>query len=157
VRKMISVSTFLKENNSFVPIESDHLCIQDDDYIEGALVLCVDGEELIGLDCYDYIDELLSYIITGIDDLLDGKEFFTYFPDQPLGLKFSPKSAGYFLFELTSSKEHKKKLIETKGFVDAMFHAMDIFFTRLKKEIDPDECEFELSRVEILKKKADEL
>lgn len=84
---MNSVVTFLKTNSGFQSIDDYLGRIPDINYIEGAIVLKINNCEIIGLEQWDLVDQLWAYLLDGIERIDSGREFKTFFPDQPLLLE----------------------------------------------------------------------
>lgn len=59
--------------------------------VEGAIYLTCDGIEIMGEQECDLVDHLFAYVADGLDAMLRGEEFTTFFPDQPLRLSISTK------------------------------------------------------------------
>ena len=59
--------------------------------IEGALYLACDGIEIMGEQEWDFLDQLFAYLTDGLDTMLRGEDFATFFPDQPLRLSITTK------------------------------------------------------------------
>ena len=82
----IEVNTYLKNGDDFIPFQDFNYPIKDYEYIEGAIELIINGRELLSKSMWDYVDILWAYIIDGLKQLSEGKDFSTNFPDQPLGI-----------------------------------------------------------------------
>ncbi len=85
---MIEIKTLFRIKNDFVPIEEFSGSFNDIDYIEGAISLSINNVTILSLNTWDYVDQLWAYIINGLEDIILGKNYFTYLPDQPIGLSF---------------------------------------------------------------------
>ena len=59
--------------------------------IEGAIYWRCDGVEIMGEQECDLVDHLFAYVTDGLDAMLRGEEFATFFPDQPLRLSITTK------------------------------------------------------------------
>lgn len=84
---MIFVQSYLKNKDNFIVYDEFDSKVDDSDYIQGAIELKINGVEIINKSMFDYIDQLWAYIADGLVDVSQRKEFYTYFPDQPI--KFS--------------------------------------------------------------------
>lgn len=87
---MFSVRSFLKENDQFIPVIDFTGAIEDPDYIEGAIEIQLNEKFLLDCSSWDYIDQLWAYFVDGLVEVANGKEFLTYFPDQPIEVLFQP-------------------------------------------------------------------
>ncbi|WP_205877920.1 hypothetical protein [Mycobacterium camsae] len=88
---MISIRSYLcnKRGEEFHEIcnGSDYL-VQDDNYIDGAIELTINGVSIVDRTMWDTIDDLWAYIANMIDDLCKFGRAQTLFPDQPIKLSF---------------------------------------------------------------------
>lgn len=85
---MLSVKSFLRKNDNFVPVSDFIGGIPDSDYIEGAIEILVQQKGLLTLEDWDYVDQLWCYFVGGLFEVVEGKEFETYLPEQPLKVVF---------------------------------------------------------------------
>lgn len=147
---MIKVTSYLKENDSFLPIEEFSGEIVDTDYIEGAIFLVVNGKPVLTLQHWDYVDQLWAYIIDGLESISKNEDFETYFPDQPLELKFNNVNFNRVKIVLDGTEIVS---INKKEFVTSIKRASIHFFKELTK-ILPKESEYYsqfIKRVEAIK------
>jgi hypothetical protein len=104
----------------------------DKDYIEGALVIELYGSEIIGLDYYDLIDQLLVYYIEALNNLrLKGTAEFS-FPDQPL--KVSIKDLRNGKVELRVGE--KSINADKREFTDKLLRTSKVFFEHLENNFE---------------------
>jgi len=87
---MVTVKSFLKAGEDLVPVEEFSGPIADEYYIEGAIELSVDNRPILTRAMVDYVDQLWAYLTTGLDDVVAGREFSTYYPDMPLQIVLQP-------------------------------------------------------------------
>ncbi len=73
--------------HTFIPIEDFHDRLPRF-YVEGAVVLTVDGRILLDEGQWDLIDQLWCYLVEGIELLARGEDFETFFPDDPAWIRF---------------------------------------------------------------------
>ncbi|GGX68653.1 hypothetical protein [Streptomyces hiroshimensis] len=91
---MLTVATSLRSSNgSFASLDQMESPVPDPDYIEGALVVTVDGVEILSREHWDYVDQLWSYVVSMLEGLKESDSVATGFPDQPIEFKFSRKGA----------------------------------------------------------------
>ncbi|AMO46700.1 Hypothetical protein AKI40_0272 [Enterobacter sp. FY-07] len=87
---MIEVQSFIKSEQGFVDVFAFEGTITDPDYIDGALLLRINGVELINQAMWDYVDQLWAYFTSGLLALAEENAFETCFPDQPITVRFTP-------------------------------------------------------------------
>ncbi len=129
---VITVHSYLRQNDAFVSLESFKGKLPDVDYIEGAIELTVSGKRLITTEMWDYVDQLWAYLLEGIDRLKNGEAFTTYFPDQPIEVTFLPVSGNRV--EVSVVADTPNSIVTDKdNFVAAIEFAAKLFFTELAK------------------------
>jgi hypothetical protein len=84
------VWTFIRQDDEFVEL-SEARPVAKQDYVEGAIVLEIDGEAVLDVDTWDDVNWLWSFLVDAIDGVRAGKAHTLRFPDQPLEVKFLPK------------------------------------------------------------------
>lgn len=90
---MVEVETYIKLNDNFIKLsEFNNILPEEDNYVDGAIVLNVNGKEVLTFQHYDYIFLLWGFIVDGISktNLID--EAIIGFPDQPSEIKFIPSA-----------------------------------------------------------------
>ncbi|NTX19954.1 hypothetical protein [Burkholderia cepacia] len=127
---MISSKTYLKIKNKFVDFHAFDGEIQDPNYIEGAIELSVGGVVLLDKSMWDCVDQLWAYLTEGLVCVSRGKEFKTYFPDQPIEIKFDIRGGGV-VFSVTVH-EIIKVVVDRFEFVSEMKRFAIEFFEDLK-------------------------
>ena len=72
---MITVETYIKHKNHFVKIkpDTDSELVTNRFYVEGAIVIKYFTQEILGLAQWDYVDQLWSYFIDALDEMVGGK------------------------------------------------------------------------------------
>jgi len=86
---MIFVQSYLKYKDNFIVYDEFDSKVDDSDYIQGAIELKINDVEIINKSMFDYIDQLWAYIADGLVDVSQRKDFYTYFPDQPIKLSIN--------------------------------------------------------------------
>lgn len=129
---MISVKTYIKNNNEFVEFSHYTEAFKDSFYIEGAIELTINGVVIFDKEMWDYIDQLWSYIADGIICIQDNHPFETYFPDQPIKVSFMPIKEGVSV-SVTCDEEMKVKVAK-KEFVNEISKHVIAFFDYLRKK-----------------------
>ncbi|MCU5331996.1 hypothetical protein [Bacillus wiedmannii] len=157
---MISVKSYIKNDKiitSLDNIESNFLeyfihfddakCLElviDLDDMEGAIVINYCGNTILGFKEWDMIDQLWSYFINVIEELLENKNDVSfYFPDQPLEIKMQVISQEQILLSIAEEKTcfNKDELLLT------LLKGAENFFDILKE--CPDEYLVEQSNNEL--------
>ncbi|WP_331752110.1 hypothetical protein [Streptomyces sp. NBC_00829] len=134
---MVEIETFMKGvDGSFVQVEACHTPPPDLDYIEGAIRLSVDGLEIIGIEEWDYVDQLWCYIAEMVARLRSSGYAETYFPDQPIKLVFQA-AGSRVLMTAKIGKEVKKANASSTDLLDALKMAGLSFFEKMS-ELAPD-------------------
>jgi len=148
---MINAESFLYIDKKFISIKEFNGVLPDWDYIDGAIRLEINGQEIISLEMWDLIDQLWSYLINGIIEIEEGKkEFSATFPDQPL--PFSYKVNGPFI---KITVDENKTAVNYKEFVSAIVYYSKEFFKELLR-IEPSLCnknQYYLEHLDLLEKK----
>ncbi|WP_124862835.1 hypothetical protein [Burkholderia anthina] len=129
---MISSKTYLKVKKKFVDFHEFDGKIQDPDYIEGAIELSIDGVVLFDKSMWDCVDQLWAYLAEGLVSVSRGEEFETYFPDQPIEIKFSVHGNSV-IFSVTVS-ETVKVVVDRFEFISEMKRFAIEFFEDLKNK-----------------------
>lgn len=126
---MIEVLSYLKVNNDFINVFDFAGCVKDDDYIEGAISLCVNYVELINIEMWDYIDQLWAYILDGLESIRKNIDFECSFPDQPISVSFVSNKENV-LVSIKGANE-KKVSIDKKELINFLALHIEQFFIRL--------------------------
>ncbi|MEU3464448.1 hypothetical protein ABZ721_31405 [Streptomyces sp. NPDC006733] len=142
---MVEVETFLRSaDGEFVRVEESRIPPLDNDYIEGAIRLVINGLEVIGIEEWDYVDQLWCYIAEMVTKMQSSGYAETYFPDQPI--KLSLQAAGSrVLVTAKSGEEIKVASTSSVEFVDAIKAAGVVFFSEMS-ELVPDNSYAEAQR-----------
>ncbi|WP_155634049.1 hypothetical protein [Burkholderia cepacia] len=127
---MISSKTYIKIKGKFVDFNEFGGKIQDPNYIEGAIELSVDGVALLDKSMWDCVDQLWAYLTEGLVCVSRGKGFKTYFPDQPIEIKFDVHG-GSVVFSVTVY-ETVKVVVDRFEFIFEMKRFAIEFFENLK-------------------------
>lgn len=143
---MLKVKTYIKNNKIITNLTNineiyyeyfvcctDENClsvVEDFDYLEGAIIISIDGATIMDFSYWDLVDQLWTYLIDSFDSLLMGeKQIEFYFPDQPISVKIENISQA--LLSLTI--EEKKYHVNRKEFFKEMLKNAEIFFEILSK------------------------
>jgi hypothetical protein len=121
---MIEISTYLKHGEEFIPVEKFAGPLPDEDYIEGAIELSINGRSLLTREDWDCVDQLWAYLVDGLASIQIGKPFKTYFPDQPIEVSFTPE---------VRSERVKVQVTINKNRVDASA-GLSVFIMEMARE-----------------------
>jgi hypothetical protein len=130
---MIDIHSLMKVADNLVPIEEFEGPIPDEDYIEGAIELTVDHKPILRREMIDYVDQLWSYLVNGLGEVVAGREFSTGYPDMPIDIVLQPQ--GDHVRIALSSKSRKwdaAASVTLNELLDAMVPAGILFFERLR-------------------------
>jgi len=116
---VIEVRSYLVQQGALVSLGSFAGPIADEDYVEGALELSIDRHPLLTRDMVDYIDQLWSYLIDGIEEIAAGREWSTYYPDTAIKITLRPTGQ-----RVTVVVERKKGVTEATTTVTELRRAL---------------------------------
>ncbi|RFS84112.1 hypothetical protein D0T12_18300 [Actinomadura spongiicola] len=92
----VEIETYLRGRDGvFTRIAEYDAPIRDPDYVEGAIRMSIDGQEIVGVAEWDDVNWLWPFLATMAADLADSERVATSYPSQPIGLSFTRK--GTFL------------------------------------------------------------
>jgi len=147
--KNIIIETYIKQDDTYVSIFDFNGDIADSDYIEGALVLSINGVGLIDQTMYDYIEELWCYLVEGLSLIYEGGDFSCFFPDQPIEVKFIYLDR--VVRVIVNCHEEVKVDVDREYFLMSMSSHARAFFNRLM-EIEPSSKESSVRVISCLDK-----
>ena len=125
----VLVKSYFKIDNEFVPIHEFTREFSDKNYVDGAITIAVDGQEILTFKHWDLVDQLWCYIAEGLGKVTKGQVFETYFPDQPLLLRFEMVSPRC----MRVTVGHDSYDVDAKAFIFAMKRGAKEFFARMKE------------------------
>lgn len=127
--------------NYFTPLGNGEVLddVEDFNYVEGAIILKINNVSMLGFQHWDLVDQLWVYLITSVEQLIDGKQYFSfYFPDQPL--KFEIKAISSTL--LLVSVDGKTCIVDRNEFFTQILEDARHFFFVLKGVSDTQQKQF---------------
>lgn len=141
-KSTIHISTFLRlHTGALVPIADHSKCVDDEDYIEGALEIQVNKKIVIPRKYWDYIDQLWSYFVNALIGIHEGQDSFEIsYPDQPIIIcitRLSGKSAK-ILFKGGLDKIEEE--VDWELLVESIIISGLSFFEKMK-ELNPGKAE----------------
>jgi hypothetical protein len=123
-----NVWTFLRQDGEFVEL-AEARPVARQDYVEGAIVLEIDGEPVLDVDTWDDVNWLWSFLVDAIEDVRVGKAHTLRFPDQPLELRFLPRPGkGAWVRVEVSTKPPRGRSVEREKLVAAFKGAAIEYF-----------------------------
>ena len=134
---MIKAETLLKRDGEFVKLAEYTGPLLDQDYVEGAIALEIEGQKLLGIEHWDYVDQLWSYIADGIEEVEAGRAWDTYFPDQPLRLSIAPSRNPDRIDVAVEGKKVVRASTSRGELLRALKDAGTLFFQRMA-DLSPD-------------------
>lgn len=143
---MVDIKTYIKKNEIITSLEGINeeyfryfVCCDDEswlqyvtdfDYIEGAITIFCDGVNILDFRYWDLVDQLWSYLIEGLNEILNGnKNVKFYFPDQPIEFKMQEISGELLLLTI----KEKKFVVNRQEFVVAALKEAKKFYKILGK------------------------
>jgi hypothetical protein len=127
---MIKVQTFIKNNDEFIEVSKVASDSIHEEYIDGAINLTVNNQNIISFELWDTIDDLWGYICNGLVEVSSGKEFECFFPDQPVKIKLSPVGFDRVLVQIGDKKAVS---VDRNDFISEMKKGAIFFFENLKR------------------------
>lgn len=118
----------------------------DAQYVEGAIELVADGVLILSVAEWDYVDQLWSYISDMIRSLSETAEAATYFPDQPIMLKFLRSSPGRLLVSCKIGNEVRRANVGEREFLKALRVAGDAFFLKMATLLPENSESYNIAR-----------
>ena len=127
------VNSYLRVSNKFLAIRDAESPVKGF-YIPGAIEIIVDRQRLLGTAEWDYVDQLWAYLIEGVQQVLAGQEFTTFFPDQPIQVDLIPVNDVLQIRVSTRNGEIDRRVqVDKSIFCHVMSSAALDFFSNLAK------------------------
>ena len=147
---MIEIETYLRSaSGEFLPVDA---CVDrplDADYVEGAIRIVINGVEILGVEEWDYIDQLWAYIASMIPKLSATGYASTYFPDQPIELSFQ-RQGSQVLVSATLNEKTRKASVAMSDFLSALRKSGVEFFTKMSTLLPDSKDVYLEARSELL-------
>lgn len=118
---------------------------EDSFYIEGALCMSNYGRPVLSFREWDMVDQLVSYIIQSLHEIIIGEKATStfYFPDQPLRLDIEKKGTNLLL-----NIEQRNYTLPFMVFCNSFLSQSKDFFKRLERALGEGSYEEDLIKVE---------
>jgi hypothetical protein len=136
---MVTIQSLLKVADDLVPVEEFAGPIVDKDYIEGAIVLSVGHTPILTRDMVDYVDQLWAYLIRGLEEVVAGREFSTFYPDMPLEIVLRPQGDRVVIM-VDPREGGAEASVAIDELCTAMASAGTLFFERLRPFLPSDQA-----------------
>ncbi|EMD9437018.1 hypothetical protein LGM39_21950 [Burkholderia cepacia] len=127
---MITAKTYIKIKDKFVDFQGFSGNINNCDYIEGAIELCVNGVVVLDKTMWDCVDQLWAYLVEGVMCIARGEGFKTYFPDQPIEMSFGVQGGNVVV--TVTVYETVQVVVDRSEFVSEMRRLAVEFFECMK-------------------------
>ncbi|WEF34093.1 hypothetical protein [Pseudoduganella chitinolytica] len=138
------VETKLKRGDKFVSIEDWSGIISDPQYIEGVVVMSYQGQTLMGEDFWDDVNYMWPYLLNGLPEIAQGKNWSTRFPDQPITFSVEHIAPDWLLLHVyAEDEEYVKKKIPKCEYLSEMARAGRDFLSRLYRICQAADMPFE--------------
>lgn len=125
----------------------------DFDYIDGAITIEYYNNFLMDFSLWDLVDQLWSYLINLVEDVVQSGYGMTYFPDQPVKIEMKVISKDLLLFTLDEGKIIRE-ILPMQEFINALLKSAEIFFSHFmgyfERKID---FSYELNKIKTLQEK----
>lgn len=128
---MFKAQSFFKARDKFILIQDFDETIENPNYIEGAIEISYLEKKILTSEEWDYVDQLWSYFVFGLVDVSEGKEFDTYFPDQPLKVVFKPTNGCQYVFIEVGNPVNTSAYVQYEEFIDVMTKEARLFFKKI--------------------------
>jgi hypothetical protein len=129
--------------------------VPDEDYIEGAVEITIQNKKILSREHWDYVDQLWSYLLDGIDTISAGQSFSTYLPDQPVEVRFQLLDNNQVEVRVQDNITSTAMVVQRNLFLKVMLEACRDFFLKLP-EVAPGImgfCKQTLVRIEEIQKR----
>ncbi|MFI5705441.1 hypothetical protein [Streptomyces sp. SID1034] len=144
---MIEVRTLLRlPDGAFIQVDACGERPRDAQYVEGAIELIADGVQILSVAEWDYIDQLWSYVADMIRELPKQGEASTYFPDQPIMLKFLRSSPGRLLVSCRVGDNVRQANVNESEFLAAIRSAGQVFFEKMSRLLPENSQGYDIAR-----------
>ncbi|ENH98124.1 hypothetical protein J416_02129 [Gracilibacillus halophilus YIM-C55.5] len=122
----------------------------DFDYINGAITIEYYNNLIMDFSLWDLVDQLWSYLIQLVEDVVQTGYGMTYFPDQPVKIEMKVVSKDLLLFALDEG-EIIRELLPMQEFINALFKSAENFYSSFiayfEREID---FSYELNKIKTI-------
>lgn len=152
---MLKVNSYIKDKDNFIPVSIFDGKIFAPRYIEGAIEIKYQNKIILPTEAWDYVDTLWSYFVNGLEEVITGNEFETYFPDQPIQIMFKPDSNLQNISIEVGEPINQKANVKYDEFCCVMLKEAKIFFQRMNILLPNNQVSYsqELEDLRLIEKK----
>lgn len=119
----------------------------DFNYLNGAICLEYLDKTIMDFKLWDLVDQLWSYILNLLEDLINNGEGVTFFPDQPIKLEVRDISKEFILFNLDYGNV-VNYTFPKKEFLNAILYGAESFYKNMNKAFgEVCKYEFEMGKI----------
>ncbi|GGB48321.1 hypothetical protein GCM10011409_27350 [Lentibacillus populi] len=124
----------------------------DLDYLDGVITIKYYDQLIMDYSLWDLVDQLWSYFINLIEDVIQTGYGVTYFPDQPIKVEMKVVSKDLILFTVDEGRI-TSVTVPMQGFINALLSSAENFFNRLTSYFGKDiNISYELNKVKSIRK-----
>jgi hypothetical protein len=138
---MFEVQSFIRKDNNFIQVSEFTGDIPDPDYIDGAIRILCQEQELLSFEDSDYVDQLWAYFVDGLYEIAEWKRFSTHLPDHPTKITFEPNRALKQVSIKVESHDTYSGSVQYSEFMSTMITQGRAFFRQMTKLL-PDSRNF---------------
>ena len=128
---MVEVISYVKQGDDFIPVSTFGANLRDPDYIDGAIELVINHRPILTTAMWDLVDQLWSYIAGGLTDVVQGKPFFTHFPDQPAELHITPVNPYMVKVRTVAGGVSRSEVVALDELIDTLSREGISFFGKM--------------------------
>lgn len=129
----------------------------DLNYLNGAIIIEINNNLLMGFNHWDLIDQLWAYLINTVEEVLINNESSTFFPDQPIKFTLKTISSHSILVTIDDGKE-TSQLVDKRTFLSKLLTSAERFYSLLNFYFNGNvDYKSELYQINSLKLKLNEL
>jgi hypothetical protein len=136
MRQGVRIETFLRiADGTFVPIGEVDVYAGDPRHMEGAIVMTLDGREVLSLELWDDVDMLWPFVVQALDECLTWGLGERFFPDQPIRFQVERMSDDQLSVSVSGGRTDNLGTAQRSEFVNAIASAAAEFFRHLERLI----------------------
>lgn len=141
----MTVDSYVKVDDDFLEVSvlkrRGKRVYSDPSYLEGAIVITINSLEIIGIKEFDYIEQFWSYIIDGLEDIVNNRNWKSGLPDQPTELSVSCLGESELMVKASLHGISRSKVVSRNLYISTMISAAEKYIDNMK-DIYPDGAVF---------------
>ncbi|MBO8157602.1 MAG: hypothetical protein H0Z32_14320 [Bacillaceae bacterium] len=118
----------------------------DLDYIDGAITIEYYNHIIMDFRLWDIVDQLWSYFINLVEEVIQNGYGVTYFPDQPVKVEMKLISKDLVLFSIDEGRVISE-MLPMKKFIKTLLSSAENFFVKLTKYVKNLNFDYELNKI----------